>query len=88
MTAQPPLTTPPAYQAQHLRDRLAHEDIADLGVRGEVRAGAVLVRGAVADPRCRETVLRIAGEALHPPAWRHDPTMVAAGPPDRAEDLS
>ncbi|MEV7725339.1 hypothetical protein AB0P15_11465 [Streptomyces sp. NPDC087917] len=88
MTAQPPPTTPPEYQAQHLRDRLAHEDIAELGVRVEVRADTVLVWGAVADPRCRETVLRIAGEALHPLAWRHDLTIVAAGPPDRAEDLS
>ncbi|MGO4456426.1 hypothetical protein AB4039_03700 [Streptomyces sp. M-16] len=79
--------TQPEYQAQHLRDRLAHEGIAELGVRVELRGPTVLVWGPVSTPDCRETVLRMAGEALHPLAWRHDLTVVSARPPDREEDL-
>ncbi|MFE9636366.1 hypothetical protein [Streptomyces sp. NPDC006463] len=79
--------TLPEYRAQHLRDRLAHEDIAELGVRVELRGHAVVVWGPVSSPGCRETVLRMAAEALHPLAWRHDLTVVSARPPDREEDL-
>ncbi|MEU3408361.1 hypothetical protein ABZ766_31035 [Streptomyces sp. NPDC006670] len=77
----------PEYRAQHLRDRLAQEDVAELGVRVELRGPTVLVWGPVSSRDCRETVLRIAAEALHPLAWRHDLTVVSARPPDREEDL-
>ncbi|MEV7617436.1 BON domain-containing protein [Streptomyces sp. NPDC089799] len=79
--------TTPEYQAQHLRERLAHDDIAELGVRVEVRGDTVLVWGPVSTLRCRETVLRIAGEVLPPLPWRHDLTVVSARPPDHGEDL-
>ncbi|GHE46134.1 hypothetical protein CP980_34705 [Streptomyces vinaceus] len=79
--------TPSEYRAQHLRDLLAQEDIAELGVRVELRGQAVMVWGAVSSPGCRETVLRMAAEALDPLVWHHDLTVVSARPPDRGEDL-
>ncbi|KJY34448.1 MULTISPECIES: BON domain-containing protein [Streptomyces] len=79
--------TQPEYRAQHLRDRLAHEDVAELGVRVELRGPTVLVWGPVSSPDCRERILRIAGQVLDPLEWRHDLTVVSARPPDREEDL-
>ncbi|MEV7560457.1 hypothetical protein ACGFYY_04245 [Streptomyces sp. NPDC048331] len=85
MTTRNP--TPPEYRAQHLRDLLAQEDIAELGVRVELRGPTVVVWGPVSSPGCRETVLRMAAEALDPLVWHHDLTVVSARPPDREEDL-
>lgn len=86
-TREPADPTPPEYRAQHLRDRLAREDVAELGVRVELRGHTVLVWGPVSSQDCRETVLRIAAESLHPLAWRHDLTVVSARPPDHEEYL-
>ncbi|MFF2193942.1 hypothetical protein [Streptomyces sp. NPDC058157] len=85
--AGPADTALPEYRAQHLRDRLAREDVAELGVRVELRGHTVLVWGPVSGEDCRETVLRIAAEVLRPLTWRHDLTVVSARPPDREEDL-
>ncbi|MFJ8159920.1 hypothetical protein ACIRBY_03210 [Streptomyces sp. NPDC096136] len=85
MTTREP--TPPEYRAQHLRDRLAHEDVAELGVRVEPRGSTVIVWGPVSSPECRETVLRLAAEVLDPLVWHHDLTVVSTRPPDREEDL-
>ncbi|KIF07175.1 hypothetical protein PL81_03535 [Streptomyces sp. RSD-27] len=83
-----PDTTPPEYRAQHLRDRLAREEVAELGVRVELRGQTVLVWGPVSSPDCRETVLRMAAESLAPLTWHHDLTVVSTRPPDSEEDLS
>ncbi|MFD3696837.1 BON domain-containing protein [Streptomyces sp. NPDC058646] len=80
-------TTTPEYRAEHLRDRLAQDDIAELGVRVEVRGGTVLVWGPVASASCRDTVLRIAAEVLAPLPWRHDLSVVHTDPPDHEERL-
>lgn len=85
MTTRNPV--PAEYRAQHLRDLLASEDITELGVRVELRGSTVVVWGPVSSTGCRETVLRMASEALGPLMWHHDLTVVSVRQPDREEDL-
>lgn len=51
------------YRIEHLRDRLAREDTAELGVRVETHGSRAVVRGRVPDEQCRTAVLRIAGRS-------------------------
>ncbi|MFE4257887.1 hypothetical protein [Streptomyces sp. NPDC056883] len=76
------------YRIEHLRDRLAREDIAELGVRIDARGARAVVRGRVADEECREAVLRIAGEELGDMDWYGDLTVSGHAAPDRPEVLS
>ncbi|MFI7356051.1 hypothetical protein ACIBTP_19150 [Streptomyces avidinii] len=76
------------YRIEHLRERLAGEEIAELGVRVEARGAGVLVRGGVSSGECRAEVLRIAQEELVGIPWREDVTVCCPGPPDRSEELS
>ncbi|MFD3722077.1 hypothetical protein [Streptomyces sp. NPDC058674] len=76
------------YRVARLCDRLAHEDLAELGVRVEARGAGVTVRGSVASPECRAEVLRIAAEELDGLDWHEDVTVCRPGPPARPEELS
>lgn len=76
------------YRIAHLLDRLAREDLAELGVRVEARGAGVLVRGSVSSPDCRAEVLRFAAEELAGLDWREDVTVCRPGPPDHSEELS
>ncbi|MEU9300786.1 hypothetical protein [Streptomyces sp. NPDC048269] len=76
------------YRIEHLRDRLAREELAELGVRIELRGSRVVIWGSVADPDCRSTLLRIAGEELSDVPWQVDLTVSRSGPPDHSEELS
>ncbi|MFJ3520492.1 MULTISPECIES: hypothetical protein [unclassified Streptomyces] len=75
------------YRVEHLRERLAREEIAELGVRVEARGAGVLVRGGVSSEECRAEILRIAGEELAGLPWREDVTVCCPSPPDRSEEL-
>ncbi|MBT2448665.1 hypothetical protein J7F03_16515 [Streptomyces sp. ISL-43] len=76
------------YRIEHLRDRLAREDVAELGLRIDTRGARAVVRGRVADEECREAVLRIAGEELAGADWYADLTVSHHGAPDHTEELS
>lgn len=76
------------YRIEHLRDRLAREDIAELGVRIETRGARAVVRGRVPDEECLQSVLRIAGEELAGTDWYADLTVSRHGTPDHPEELS
>ncbi|MFJ3205962.1 BON domain-containing protein [Streptomyces sp. NPDC086989] len=76
------------YLIQHLRDRLAREDIAELGVRVETRGPAVHVWGSVTSTDCRAAVLRIAEEELAGVPWHADLQVSCHQPPDHPEELS
>ncbi|MFC9585097.1 hypothetical protein ACFVJ8_20010 [Streptomyces yangpuensis] len=76
------------YRVEHLRDRLAREDIAELGVRVEARGASVMVWGVVTDDSSRAAVLRIAADELEGVPWHEDLTVHRAGPPGGAEVLS
>ncbi|MGW0418950.1 BON domain-containing protein [Streptomyces sp. NPDC003015] len=75
------------YRVAHLRDRLAAEELGELGVRAEVRAGAVVVTGTVPSAQCRETVLRTVREELAGLAVHTDVVVAETATPDHAEEL-
>jgi hypothetical protein len=76
------------YRVAHLRDRLAAGELGELGVRAEVRAGAVVVTGTVPSAECRDTLLRIAREELDGLAVHSDVVVAENASPDHAEELS
>ncbi|MET9319365.1 BON domain-containing protein [Streptomyces sp. NPDC003038] len=76
------------YRIQHLRDRLAREDIAELGVRIEIRGGRALLWGSVSTAECRSAVLRLAAEELAGVPWHDDLTVNCPDPPAHPEELS
>ncbi|MEU9981907.1 hypothetical protein [Streptomyces sp. NPDC050856] len=76
------------YRIAHLRDRLASEDIAELGIRIEQRGTAVMLYGTVSSPACREEILRIAEEELSGLPLRADLVVVCGDAPDHPEELS
>ncbi|MFD8636467.1 hypothetical protein [Streptomyces sp. NPDC059533] len=76
------------YRVEHLRDRLAREDVSELGVRVEVRGAGVLISGSLSDEETRATVLRITAEELTGVHWQEDLTVNHWGPPDHTEELS
>lgn len=75
------------YRIEHLRDRLAREDIAELGVRIEARGARAVVRGRVADEESRDAVLRIAGEELAGTDWYGDLTVSHHDAPDHEPEV-
>ncbi|WP_328752598.1 BON domain-containing protein [Streptomyces sp. NBC_00285] len=75
------------YRVAHLRDRLAAEELGELGVRAEVRAGAVVVTGTVPSTQCRDTVLRTVREELTGLDVHTDVVVAQTATPDHAEEL-
>lgn len=76
------------YRVQRLRERLAREDVAELGVRIEVRGAGALIWGHVSGADARDAVLAVAAEELAGVDWQEDLTVNRATPPDHAEELS
>ena len=76
------------YRIEHLRDRLAREDIAELGVRIEARGSGAVISGSVTSPECRAEVLRLVAEELAGLDWQEDLMVSRSAPPGRAEELS
>ena len=75
------------YRVAHLHERLAAEELGELGVRAEVRAGSVVVTGTVPSAECRETVLRTVLEELAGLSVHTDVVVAETASPDHAEDL-
>lgn len=75
------------YRVAHLHDRLAAEELGELGVRAEIRAGAIVVTGTVPSAQCRETLLRIAHEELAGLTVHTDIVVADNARPDHAEEL-
>lgn len=75
------------YRVAHLQERLAAEELGELGVRAEIRAGAVAVTGTVPSAGCRETVLRVAREELAGLTVHTDVVVAETSSPDHAEEL-
>ncbi|GAA2585184.1 MULTISPECIES: BON domain-containing protein [Streptomyces] len=75
------------YRVAHLQERLAAEELGELGVRAEIRAGTVAVTGTVPSARCRETVLRVAREELAGLTVHTDVVVAQTTRPDHAEEL-
>ncbi|WP_418959797.1 hypothetical protein [Streptomyces tritici] len=81
----------PAHEAEYriarLRDRLAGDDVAELGVRIELRGDSVLLTGAVPTAARRDEILRLARAELSGLVVRADLTTPSADAPDRVERL-
>jgi hypothetical protein len=75
------------YRVAHLQDRLAAEELGELGVRAEIRAGAVAVTGTVPSVQCRETLLRVVREELAGVTVHSDIVVADTTRPDHAEEL-
>ncbi|WP_395576441.1 BON domain-containing protein [Streptomyces sp. BK79] len=75
------------YRVAHLHDRLAAEELGELGVRAEIRAGAVVITGTVPSAQCRETLLRVAHEELAGLTVHSDVLVAETTGPDHAEEL-
>ncbi|MEU2184222.1 hypothetical protein [Streptomyces thermolilacinus] len=76
------------YRIAHLRDRLASDDIAELGVRIEERGGSVMLYGTVSSAACRSEVLRIAREELAGLPLHEDLVVAGSEAPTHPEELS
>ncbi|MER7722175.1 BON domain-containing protein [Streptomyces flaveolus] len=75
------------YRVAHLQERLAAEELGELGVRAEIRAGAVAVTGTVPSAQCRETLLRVVREELAGVTVHSDIVVAETTRPDHAEEL-
>ncbi|CAM5421648.1 hypothetical protein STENM223S_07246 [Streptomyces tendae] len=76
-----------AYRVAHLQERLAAEELGELGVRAELRAGAVALTGTVPSAQCRDAVLRLAREELAGLTVHTDVVVAETTRPDHAEEL-
>ncbi|WP_455351710.1 hypothetical protein [Streptomyces sp. SYSU K217416] len=76
------------YRIAHLREKLASEDIAELGVRIEMRGAAVLLSGTVSTMACRDEILRIAETELTGLSVLDDLTVAHSNAPDGPEELA
>ncbi|WOX20416.1 BON domain-containing protein [Streptomyces solicathayae] len=80
---------PVEYRIEHLRERLAKDDMGELGVRVELRGATVLLVGVVQTAERRDEILRLARAELAgvPVRVRADLVLSGAGPPARHEEL-
>ncbi|MEU2391762.1 hypothetical protein [Streptomyces sp. NPDC007369] len=74
------------YRVEHLRERLARDDVAELGVQIDFSGGIPVLSGTVTTPECRAAVLRVAAEELAGLPWRHDVYVVSTQPPSRGQE--
>ncbi|KJS63307.1 BON domain-containing protein [Streptomyces rubellomurinus] len=75
------------YRLAHLRDRLADDEVGELGLRIELHGARVTVRGTVPNERRRAAVERIVNEALAGLTVHTDIALVDGRPPTGVEDL-
>jgi hypothetical protein len=72
------LTDDTEYRIERLRHRLAHGETAELGLRIEARANAVVVSGTVATAECRAEIVHLVEEELAGLPVRLDVTVAPA----------
>ncbi|MFD7711353.1 hypothetical protein ACFV6E_01620 [Streptomyces sp. NPDC059785] len=80
------------YRIAHLQDRLAAGDLAEMGVRAEIRSGpaapAVVLTGTVPSDHCRDEILRTAREELDGLTVHCDIVVAEASAPEHTEELT
>ncbi|MFC8508708.1 BON domain-containing protein [Streptomyces sp. NPDC057411] len=76
------------YRVARLRERLAGDDLAELGVRVEQRGAAVVLTGTVPTTTRRSEIVRIAHDELTGFTVHADLEVACADAPDRWEELS
>ncbi|WP_055598561.1 BON domain-containing protein [Streptomyces aureus] len=83
-----PVTHELEYRLARLRDRLAADDVAELGVRVELRGDAVLLSGTVPTAARRDEILRLARIELAGLTVFDDLASASTDAPERMEELS
>ncbi|MFF2078757.1 hypothetical protein ACFVXG_28895 [Kitasatospora sp. NPDC058162] len=81
------MTDDTEYRIAHLRDRLADDEVGELGLRIELHGAHVTVRGTVPTAQRRAAVQRIVGEALVGLVVHTDIVLADGRPPTGGEDL-
>ncbi|TRV73247.1 hypothetical protein FKN01_27750 [Streptomyces sp. 130] len=75
------------YRIAHLKERLAAEETADLGIRIENRGSSVTVIGSVPSAHCRAELMDTVSEELAGLTVRFDVVVAGAEAPDRPEEV-
>ncbi|MEU3607729.1 BON domain-containing protein [Streptomyces sp. NPDC035033] len=76
------------YRIARLRERLARDGQAELGVQVEQRGGVVLLTGTVPTTVRRDEIVELARSALTGFTLRTDITVAGCDAPDHGEELS
>ncbi|MVO88676.1 hypothetical protein GPA10_28950 [Streptomyces sp. p1417] len=76
------------YLIAHLQERLAAEELGELGVRIEARGPGVVVTGTVPTARCREELVRTVDEELAGLTVRYDIVVAGTAAPDLPEEVT
>ncbi|MFF6995278.1 BON domain-containing protein [Streptomyces sp. NPDC008313] len=76
------------YRIAHLRERLAAEELGELGMRVEPRGSSVAVIGTVPTTHCREELVRTVDEELAGLAVHYDVVVADATAPDHPEEVA
>ncbi|MET7358509.1 hypothetical protein ABZS76_08675 [Streptomyces sp. NPDC005562] len=76
------------YRIAHLQDRLAAEELGELGIRIEARGSSVAVVGTVPTAQCREQLLRTVHEELAGQTVHFDVAVADASAPDHPEEVT
>ncbi|MFC9794617.1 hypothetical protein [Streptomyces sp. NPDC057695] len=75
------------YRVARFRERLTRGEVAELGVRIEVRGEILLLTGTLPTADRREEILRIAEAELTGIPFREALVVAGAEPPDHHEEL-
>ncbi|MEU2021675.1 hypothetical protein ABZ565_05865 [Streptomyces sp. NPDC016469] len=75
------------YRIAHLKERLAAEETADLGIRIENRGSSVTVIGTVPTAHCRAELMDTVSDELAGLTVRYDVVVAEAAAPDHPEEV-
>ncbi|MFJ9037771.1 BON domain-containing protein [Streptomyces sp. NPDC102406] len=76
------------YRIAHLKERLAAEEVGELGIRVEPRGSSVTVVGTVPSAHCREELVRITHEELDGVTVHFDIVVAESAAPDHPEEVA
>ncbi|MFK4071513.1 hypothetical protein [Streptomyces sp. NPDC029674] len=76
------------YRIAHLKERLAAEELGELGIRVEPRGSSVAVIGTVPTTHCREEMHRTVNEELAGLTVHFDVVVAESAAPDHPEEVS
>jgi hypothetical protein len=76
------------YRIAHLKERLAAEEVGELGIRVEHHGSSVTVIGTVPTAHCREELLRTTREELDGLTVHFDIVVAESSAPDHPEEVA
>ncbi|THA79309.1 hypothetical protein E6R60_01970 [Streptomyces sp. A0642] len=76
------------YRIAHLKERLAAEELGELGIRIENRGSSVSVMGTVPTAHCRSELLRTVNDELVGETVHFDVVVADPAAPDHPEEVA